>query len=206
MGYLATVGEVTQEGMSQVGTTFNAIFSRMGNIKLARLKDYQNSGEDLSNVETVLRGEGISLRETTGEFRNFGEVLDEVAKNWTSYSEVSQRAIASAFSGTHHMNEFIILMENYGSALEYTEISMESSGEAMQKFEAYQQSVTAHTEIFNKSIQDLANTAIDSGLVNWFIDLGTTGVKSIDGLISILGGMDGVLGASGGIALNKMLG
>ena len=99
LGYLAVVGETTQAGMSQTGTSFNAIFSRMGNIKLARLKDYQNSGEDLSNVETVLRGEGILLRDSANEFRNFGEVLDEVAGRWTSFSEVSQRAIASAFAG-----------------------------------------------------------------------------------------------------------
>lgn len=99
LGYLAIVGETTQSGMSEVGTSFNAIFARMGNIKLARLKDYQNSGEDLSNVETVLRGEGIVLRDSANEFRNFGEVLDEVAGRWTSFSEVSQRAIASAFAG-----------------------------------------------------------------------------------------------------------
>lgn len=47
LGYLATIGETTQKGMSSVGTGLNAIFSRMGNIKLARLKDYQNNGEDL---------------------------------------------------------------------------------------------------------------------------------------------------------------
>lgn len=47
LSYLAVIGETTQEGMSSVGTGLNAIFSRMGNIKLARLKDYQNSGEDL---------------------------------------------------------------------------------------------------------------------------------------------------------------
>lgn len=99
LGYLAIVGETTQSGMSEVGTSFNAIFARMGNIKLARLKDYQNNGEDLSNVETVLRGEGIVLRDSANEFRNFGEVLDEVAGRWTSFSEVSQRAIASAFAG-----------------------------------------------------------------------------------------------------------
>ena len=100
LGYLAAIGEVTQRSMSEVGTTLNAIFSRMGNIKLSRLKDYQNeSGEDLSNVETVLRGQGIALRDSAGEFRNFGEVLDEVASRWDEFGSVSQRAIASAFAG-----------------------------------------------------------------------------------------------------------
>lgn len=186
LGYIAVIGETTGEGMSFVGTGLNAIFSRMGNIKLARLKDYQNNGEDLSNVETVLRGEEILLRDSANEFRNFGEVLDEVAGRWTSFSEVSQRAIASAFAGTHHMEQFMVLMEGYGKATEYTEKSLNSSGEAMQKFEDYQKSVTAHTELFNKSIQDLARTAVDSGLVNFFIDCGTGLIKFLDGTVSLL--------------------
>lgn len=99
LSYAAVIGETTQEGMSSVGTSLNAIFSRMGNIKLSRLKDYQNGGEDLSNVETVLRGVGISLRDTDGEFRNFGDVLDDTANKWSSFGSVQQRAVAQAFAG-----------------------------------------------------------------------------------------------------------
>ena len=47
LAYAATIGETTQEGMASVGTSLNAIFSRMGNIKLSRLKDPE-SGEDLN--------------------------------------------------------------------------------------------------------------------------------------------------------------
>ena len=197
LGYLAAIGETTQSGMSEVGTTLNAVFSRMGNIKLSRLKDYDNNGEDLSNVETVLRGVGISLRDSANSFRDFDKVLDETANNWSNYSDVQQRAIASAFAGTHHMNEFIVLMENYDKALEYTEKSLNSSGEAMDKFSAYEKSVEAHTESFTNAIQGLSDTAVDSGLVNFFIDLGTTGVKAIDGLVSALTPL-GTIGVIGG--------
>ena len=48
LAYAAAIGETTQEGMASVGTSLNSIFSRMGNIKLARLKDYENNGEDLN--------------------------------------------------------------------------------------------------------------------------------------------------------------
>ena len=99
---------------------------------------------------------------------------------------------------THHMNEFIVLMENYDKALEYTEKSLNSSGEAMDKFSAYEKSVEAHTQSFTNAIQSLSDTAVDSGLVNFFIDLGTTGVKAIDGLISALTPL-GVLALGGGL-------
>lgn len=47
LAYAAVIGETTQEGMASVGTSLNAIFSRMGNIKLSRLKDPE-TGEDLN--------------------------------------------------------------------------------------------------------------------------------------------------------------
>lgn len=98
LAYAAVIGETTQESMDSVGTSLNAIFSRMGNIKLSRLKDPE-TGEDLSNTETSLRNVGIQLRESTGEFRDFDEVLDEVASKWDMYSEVTQRSIASSMAG-----------------------------------------------------------------------------------------------------------
>ena len=204
LGYLAVVGETTQEGMSSVGTSFNAIFSRMGNIKLSRLKDYQNNGEDLSNVETVLRGEGISLRDSVNDFRNFGDVLDEVSGRWNGFSEVSQRAIASAFAGTHHMNDFIILMENYSTALKYTDTSLQSSGEAMDKFSAYQDSLAGHTEKFRNAFMGLSNSVVDSDMLKAFIDLGTGALNLSEsfakltnstGIIGLVG--SGVLSATG---------
>ena len=99
---------------------------------------------------------------------------------------------------THHMNEFIVLMENYDKALEYTEKSLNSSGEAMDKFSAYEKSVEAHTESFTNAIQSLSDTAVDSGLVNFFIDLGTTGVKAIDGIVNALTPL-GTIGLGAGI-------
>ena len=98
LSYAAVIGETTQESMASVGTSLNAIFSRMGNIKLSRLKDPE-TGEDLSNVETSLRNVGIQLRSSIGEFRDFDEVLDEVSTNWNLYSEVEQRSIASSLAG-----------------------------------------------------------------------------------------------------------
>lgn len=190
LSYAAVIGETTQEGMSSVGTSLNAIFSRMGNIKLSRLKDYQNGGEDLSNVETVLRGVGISLRDTDGEFRNFGDVLDETAGRWSEFGTVQQRSVAQAFSGTHHMNDFMVLMQQYSKAQEYMQIADDASGKSMEKYGAYTDSLEGKLEGFKSTFESLSNTVLDSKLIKGFVDGGTIILSIFDKLTNSLGVMN----------------
>lgn len=186
LSYAAVIGETSQEGMASVGTSLNAIFSRMGNIKLSRLKDYE-TGEDLSNVETVLRGVGIQLRDSQDQFREFDDVLDDTASKWSSFSSVQQRAVASAFAGTHHMNSFLILMQNWNKVQEYTKTANEASGQSMEKFAAYQESATGKIEGFKNAFQSLSTTAIDSNVFKGLIDSGTTLLNILTQLIDVGG-------------------
>lgn len=204
LSYAAVIGETTQEGMASVGTSLNAIFSRMGNIKLSRLKDYE-TGEDLSNVETVLRGVGIQLRDSQDQFRDFDDVLDDTANRWSSFSSVQQRAVAQAFSGTHHMNEFMILMQNWNKVQEYTQTANEASGQSMEKFAAYQESATGKIEGFKNAFQTLSTTTIDSDLFKDLIDSGTGLLNILTQIIDVGGEIPVVLGAIGGVSFFKNL-
>lgn len=202
LSYAAVIGETTQEGMSSVGTSLNAIFSRMGNIKLSRLKDYQNGGEDLSNVETVLRGVGISLRDTDGEFRNFGDVLDETADRWSEFGTVQQRAVAQAFSGTNHMNDFMVLMRQYSKAQEYMQIADDASGTSMEKYSAYTDSLEGKLEGLKSTFESLSNTVLDSDALKGMISGGTSVLGLIDKLTNSLGVM-GTVAVGAGIFQGK---
>ncbi len=204
LAYAATIGETTQEGMDSVGTSLNSIFSRMGNIKLSRLKDPE-SGEDLSNVETSLRNVGIELRESTGEFRDFDEVLDETASRWDSFSEVTQRSIASSFAGTHHLNAFMVLMQNYDKAQEYIEKANNSSGESIKKYEAYQDSIGGKIEGFKNQFQELSTVTLDSDVFKGVIDGGTALISVLTEIISIGGGVPAVFAGIAGTAFFKNL-
>lgn len=170
LGILATIGEVTGSSMSSTGNAVSSIFSRMGNIKLARLKDYDGTGEDLSNVETVLRGKGIKLRDSANEFRNFSDVLDETASNWKNYDSVSKRAIASAMAGKEHMEDFLVLMDNYGTAIKYSEAAVDSAGSAMSKYEMYMEGIEAKQDKAKASMEAFSIAILDSGIVGGAYD------------------------------------
>lgn len=85
-------------------------------------------------------------------------------------------------------------MENYGKASEYTEKSLNSNGEAMQKFAAYEDTITAHTERFKNAYQEMANELLNSNVIKAFVDLGTGATK----LVKELGAL-GSIGLGAGL-------
>ncbi|MGN0819837.1 MAG: phage tail tape measure protein [Christensenellaceae bacterium] len=190
IGYIATVGEVTQDGAESVGTFYKTLFARMGNVKAGKFVD-DETGESLNDVEKVLNNVGISLRDSDGEFREFGNVLDDVANKWDRYDNVQQHAIATAFAGTRQQEKFIVLMENYGDALNYASTAATSAGVAQQKYqEAYLDSIDAKLNELTASWQEFSTLLLDSDLIKGAVSF-LTGI--VDILNSILGIADGML-------------
>ncbi|WP_162609387.1 phage tail tape measure protein [Flavonifractor sp. An82] len=199
VGQLAVVNETMQEAPESTGTFYNTMLSRMGMIKAGRLED-PDTGESLSDVETTLSGLGIRLRDSNSEFRNFGDVLDEVGSKWESYNSVQQRAIATAFAGTRQQTRFLSLMSNWKTALEYTEVAANSAGTATEKFGVYQESLEAKTERATAAFEKLSMALLPSGLIGGFLDFATVALNvgsALGGIpITIVGVTTAVLGLS----------
>ena len=192
LGYLATVGEVTQKDMASVGESFKTIFSRMGNIKLGKFID-DETGEDLSDVEATLSKLGISLRDSEDTFRNFGDVLDEVGTRWNTFSDVEQNSIAVAFAGVRQRENFLTLMENYGTALEYTSTAANSAGTSLEKFENYQQGVESSQKSFVASFEDLSDSVLSSDFVKGVYDTGSGILGFLTSVVDTLGTIPGLI-------------
>ena len=172
LGYLAATGEVTQESMSTIGNSFKTIFARMADIKSGKLSLIDENGtvQTLSDVETVLNNAGIKLRDSENEFRNFGDVLDEVAAKWSGMSSVQQAAVSKAFANQRQSERFKVLMENYSKAQEYANVAADSFGTADKKFEAYAESLEAKTKSLQASFEALATDTISKDMYAGILD------------------------------------
>lgn len=189
IGYIATVAEVTQDGAESVGTFYKTLFARMNQVSAGNFVD-EETGESLNDVETVLSELGIALRDTNGIFRSSGDVLDEVASKWENFDNVEQHAIATAFAGTRQQEKFIVLMENYGDALEYAATAADSAGTAQEKYtEAYVESIDAALNRLTTSWEKFSMTVLDSSLVIGLVDLLSGIVDILSGIASIADGM-----------------
>ena len=180
LGYLAAVGEVTQQDMASVGNAFKTMFARYSNVKLNKLVD--DDGESLNDYERILTRVGIRLRDNLGEFRDFTDVLDDVQAKWSSLTEVEQSAIATALGATRQKENVLTLMENYGKAMEYAGISADSAGTAMEKYDAYSQGIEANIARARASFESLSTNLLNSDAVVTFVKLTNGALQFADAL------------------------
>lgn len=180
LGYLAAVGEVTQQDMASIGNAFKTMFARYSNVKLNKLVD--DDGESLNDYERILTRVGIRLRDNLGEFRDFADVLDDVQAKWSSLTEVEQSAIATALGATRQKENVLTLMENYGKAMEYAGISADSAGTAMEKYDAYSQGIEANIARARASFESLSTNLLNSDAVVTFVKLANGALQFADAL------------------------
>ena len=66
-------------------------------VRLGSLLD--SEGEDISNVETVLKQYGITLREVDGTFKDTSGVLDELSGKWDTFNSAQKSEISTVIAG-----------------------------------------------------------------------------------------------------------
>ena len=194
---IATVKDKTQQSAETVGTFMNTLLSRFRDVKLGQFID--DDGEDLSDVESILGLLDIKLRDSREEFRNFEDIINEVALSWNNYSSVQQAALAKAFAGTRQQNRFLALMEGYNKTLELTEVAANSAGTAIEKFQnSYMNSLEAKKNTLQASFESLVmNSDMDKIYSN--IMSATTALVDFINQANLLKGVFSWLAVTGGI-------
>lgn len=187
LGYIAAVGEATQREASVVGEAFKRIFARYSNVKLGKLID-DETGESLSDYETVLNSIGVTLRDqVTGNFRDFNVVLSEVVDKYKQLDPNSAKvsALAQALGGTLQRENVLALFENYDKAMQYAETAANSTGTAMQKLSTYQEGLEAKQNKLTASFEKFSNSILSDDLVGLLLDLGS-------GVLNFASGLGGI--------------
>lgn len=90
---LATMISVTREAPENLGSALKSIVSRFGELKSdpSTLVDSEGEALSLNNVDKALQSVGISLHDVNGQFRDFDDVIMELAKKWNTIDKNAQR-------------------------------------------------------------------------------------------------------------------
>ena len=90
---MATMQESTRESSKNIGTALKSIISRYGELKSDPRSLMDSEGEELSlnKVDKALQSVGITLKTPDGQFRDFDDVIIELASHWKELDSISQR-------------------------------------------------------------------------------------------------------------------
>lgn len=100
-GIITVLAANTGKSGGEIGRSLRFAFSRAF------------SPEFAGTLRSVL---GIDVyKPGTGEMREFGGVLGEIAEKWNDLSDAQQAAVAKSLGGTRHINDMMILFEHLGT-------------------------------------------------------------------------------------------
>lgn len=192
--------------MEKTASGLITIFTRLQSIQLADEEEVQSVAKLQETFSEATNGKVNIVDQTTGQLRGAYDILNDLNEVWNELDKNTQEGLAFAAGGTRQKSVFLSIMSNWNSVEKSVDSATESFGSAEEENSKYLESLSGKITIFESAVEKLSNTVLNSGLLGFFVDLGTFGVNSIDGLINSFGGLTSILGAGTGIALNKILG
>lgn len=179
--------------------------------------ELESLGEDTEGIESIskiqtqllnLSDNKVNIFDDQGNFKSTYEILKEIASVWDHISQTDQAQMLDIIAGKQRGNSIAALIQSFqsGQVEKALDDANNSAGSAYAEQEKWMQSIEAKVGQFEAAFQSLSKTVIDSELVKFFVDLGTTGTNSIDGIIKALGSLGTISAIGGGILGAKGLG
>lgn len=200
---LAATNVSTQLSSSEVAHSLNAIFSNLMQVKNA---EEGIDAKGLKRYKDACAGLNVSLQETKDGFttmRDPLEILKELSQEYSKLSDNStqKRSLLSSVNDDSTAQTLDALLSNYDLYETFLQ-EYENSGGTMSKMAE----ITTNT--WEGSLNRLSNTWTDTigNIVQ--SDTVVTAINSLNGLLSILNKLTGVLDTAGnhGNAFNNMIG
>lgn len=155
--------ETTQEAPESIGTALKTIVARM-----RELSDYGSTLEDgtsVNKVEKSLAAVGISLRDTSGQFRDLEEIFNELGPKWDSLNTMQQQAIAQSVAGTRQQSRFLAIMQDWDRTIELSNASLTAEGATMYQHSQYTKSLEYSINEMKTAWQGMISAITDSDLI-----------------------------------------
>ena len=184
--------------MEKVATGQITIFSRLQAIQLDGEEEVSTVAKLQETFNNATKGAVNIVDQTTGQLRNVYNILDDVANVWDELDKNTREALAIEAAGIRQKNVFLAMMQNWEGVKDAVESASDSVGSADVENEKYIKSIQGRVENFERSVQQLSRTVLDSDIIKWFVDLGTTGVNAIDKIVNTFGSL-GTIGLGAGL-------
>lgn len=135
-------------------------------------------------------------------FKSTYSIMQGISKVWKDMSDVDQAALLELIAGKNRAQGAAALLNNFATAEDALQTAQNSAGSALAENEKYLDSIDGKISVLKANFQNMWSDAIDSSVITFFIDLGSTIVNVVDKF----GLLQTAVGAFAGIASLKGVG
>ena len=195
---IATIESVTRQDAASIGTALKTIYSRMGDLAIGAEDEF---GVALGDVSGKMKQMGIDILNQQGNMRDMGDIIEEVAEKWKTWTNAQQQAAAVALAGKRQYNNLFALFENWDMYEANKMVSENSLGELQKQQDIYMESTQAHLEQLGASVERIKNAFFENKSMNNLIDALSTIANWFGGFVETIGGGGNLLlGVFGSLA------
>lgn len=182
---LATVISVTREAPETIGTAFRSIYARLGDLALDGEDEF---GVSLGTVSGQLEELGIQILDEQGQMRDMGDIIEDTAAKWQTWTQAQRQAAAVAMAGKQQYSRLIALFDNWDMYESALTDSQTAAGALNEQQDIYMESTEAHLQKLGTTAEETYDILFDQDLVNGMVD-------ALTNLLSVFNlWMDGVGG------------
>ena len=211
LALIAALSEITKDS-EEAGNALQTLGERMAGAD-GDASTYSKELNQLSQqiqlmTQTTDTPKGISVftDSTRTDCKSTYQLLLDISQVWGQLNQTNRSALLDTLVGSEYSDALAELLSNMGQAENALSTVLASGGSALEAQERALDSIDATTAQFEAAFQSLANTVVDSGLVKFFVDLGTSGVSALDSLINKVGALPALGAAIGGTLALKNVG
>ena len=180
---MAVMIEATRESPENIGSALKSIISRYGELK-KNMTGTDAEGEDysLNKVDTALQSIGISIHDVNGEFRDFDDVIMELAGKWDTVDKNTQRYIATVMAGNRQQSRFLALVSSSDRLRELADEAANSEDASQLQFLKSLDSIDSKVQQLQTSIQALYTNSGLEQTYKGILDFANRVVTSLDNI------------------------
>lgn len=187
---LATIVSVTRQDAASVGTALKTIFARMGDLKVDGVDEF---GVSLGDVSGQMKQMGIDVLDQQGNLRDMGDVMEEVAKKWGTWTDAQQQAAAVAMAGKRQYNNLIALFENWDMYESSLATAQGAEGTLEKQNKTYQESIKAMLQEVKTAAEGFKGELFDTESIEKVTDLLQGLFRTLEHIASAFGGLKNML-------------
>lgn len=189
--FMSVMIQTTRESAQNIGSALKSIISRYGEMKASPSSLINVDGEEVAfnKVDTALQSIGISIKDASGQFRDFDDVIMELAAKWDTLDNNTQRYIATVMAGNRQQSRFIALVSNYDELSRAMTTANESENASIVQVAKTMDSLESKANQLKNAWQQLyLSLNIESGMKGTY-DILTRILTTIGKLGSFKGGL-----------------